>query len=271
LDIKFLAIAGGGIGLLGLIAGLLLGYIAKVLKIKVDERVKAIEEILPGANCGACGYPGCSGYASAIINENAPINLCAPGGEEVMRKIAKLLGREAVTTTKKIARVRCSGDTTTVKRTAEYDGITSCQALEILGGNKECPYGCLGLGDCVDACPFDAIYMGDDGLPHVIEEKCTGCGLCVQACPRNIIELVPATDTMYVKCVSPEFGSNVMKVCKKGCIGCSLCARMVNFQGIKMENNLPVINYSEYKGSEEIAQKCPTKVIKLIRNGKSQE
>ncbi len=255
------------VGGLGLLFGFVLAIASKVFKKEVDLRVKEIEEILPSANCGACGYAGCSAYAKAIITEGVDINLCAPGGSEVQAKISKIMGKEAKTTKKMIAKVRCVGDKDTVAKVAEYEGVKSCTAVEYtIGGDKACVYGCLGYGDCVAACPFDAIHMGDNGLPYVEEDKCTGCGLCVEACPRNVIELVPEDAYMFIMCVSKDFGPAVSKVCKKGCIGCSICARVNNNEGIVMKDNLPVIDYENFKGDSTASEKCPTKVIEFRKD-----
>jgi len=262
--LKLILISTAGIGGLGLLFGFVLGAASKIFRQEIDPRIKEIEKILPGANCGACGFPGCAAYAQAIIESNADISLCIPGGNEVQVKIAQLLGKKSVTTTKKIAKVRCVGDKNTVAKIGKYDGIKSCIAVHFtIGGDKECVYGCLGYGDCVKACPFDAIHLGENGIPYVNEEKCTGCGLCVKACPRNVIELVPDTAYMFIKCVSKDFGPSVSKVCKKGCIGCGICARVNNNEGIKIENNLPVIDYEHFRGDKTAAEKCPTKVIEF--------
>lgn len=253
-----------GIGGLGLLFGIVLGAASKIFAHEVDPRIKEIENILPGANCGACGYPGCSAYARAIVESGADITLCAPGGESVQTKIATLLGKEKTTTEKMIAKVRCVGDNEAVRRTGEFDGVKTCFTSHFtIGGDKACAYGCLGYGDCVRACPFNALYMGSNGLPVVIEENCTGCGLCVKACPRNVIELVPASAYMFIKCVSKDFGAAVLKVCKKGCIGCGLCVKVNNNEAIRMEENLPVIDYKNFKGDKTAAEKCPTKVIEF--------
>jgi electron transport complex protein RnfB len=255
-----------GVGGLGLLFGFLLALASRIFAVQIDERIKMIEEILPGANCGACGYPGCAGYAKAIIENQVDITLCAPGGLETANRIAKILGTERKEIEKKIAKVRCVGDKNTVKRTGNYQGIKSCVGVQIaIGGDKECIYGCLGYGDCVKSCPFDAIYIDKTtGLPVVIESKCTGCGLCVKACPRNIIELVPESAYMFIKCVSKDFGPAVSKVCKKGCIGCGICVKLNNNQGIEMKENLPVIDYKNFKGDKTASEKCPTKVIEFI-------
>jgi len=263
--LNIIIISAISVGSLGLLFGALLSIASKIFEVERDRRVSEIESVLPGANCGACGYPGCAGYAEAIVSQNAPISLCAPGGKEVQVKIAKIIGKEVVEVEKKIAKVRCVGDNETVKKRGNYNGVQSCVAVQLsIGGDKECVYGCLGYGDCVRACPFDAIYMGENGLPVVIEDKCTGCGLCVKACPRNIIELVPESAYIFVKCVSKDFGPAVSKVCKKGCIGCGICARVNNNEGIIMKDNLPVIDYKNFKGDRTAADKCPTKVIEFI-------
>ncbi len=254
------------IGILGIICGALLGYAGQKLKVEVDERVKEIEEILPGANCGACGYPGCSGYAKAIVDGKAPINLCSPGGVEVQEKIGKIMGIEVSEASQPpVAHVKCSGDNKTVKKIADYKGIMTCNAIHLTtGGDKACVYGCLGYGDCEAACPFDAIHIEEDGLPHVIEEKCTGCGLCAEACPRDIIEMVPRDAKIFVNCVSYDFGPDVSKVCKKGCIGCSLCVRLTNDGSMEMIDNLAVVHFDkEFTKDKTVADKCPTKVIEF--------
>jgi len=272
--LKLILISTVIVGGLGLLFGFILAVASKVFNKETDARIKEIEDILPGANCGACGYAGCSAYAKAIVTEGVDTSLCSPGGADVAVQIAKIMGTEAEISKKMIAKVRCVGDKDTVAKIGEYDGIKSCAAVEYtIGGDKACVYGCLGYGDCVAACPFDAIHMGDDGLPYVDEDKCTGCGLCVEACPRNVIELVPQDAYMFIKCVSKDFGPAVSKVCKKGCIGCSICARVNNNEGIVMQDNLPVIDYEKFKGNGTAAEKCPTKVIEFIekkykKNGK---
>ncbi len=254
------------IGILGILFGALLGYAGNKLKVEVDPKVQQIEESLPGANCGACGYPGCSGYAKAVAEGKAPITLCSPGGPETEKVIAEIMGVEHEEgATPPVAHVKCSGDNKTVKTNANYKGVLTCNAVHYTTqGDKACVYGCLGYGDCEEACPFDAIFVLEDGLPHVIEDKCTGCGLCAEACPRDIIEMVPRNAKIFVNCVSYDFGPDVSKVCKKGCIGCSLCARMTNNVVIKMEDKLAVVDFNEpYEGDSSVADKCPTKVIEF--------
>jgi len=252
------------ISLLGLVFGALLAYAAKKLKVEIDPRIEQIEAILPGVNCGGCGYAGCTAYARALVEENIEITACAPGGAGISEKIANILGQEAKKEEAKIAKVRCRGDKETVKRISIYKGIPTCLAVHnTAGGDKACAYGCLGYGDCEHACPFGAIQIKENGLPEVDEEKCTGCGLCVKVCPRNIIELVPRSAYFFILCVSKDFGKAVSSVCKKGCIGCGLCVRENEEKGIKMDGKLPVVNHQEFKGDKTAAEKCPTKVIEF--------
>ncbi len=260
--IKLVVISFLGVGALGVLFGAILAFAAKKLKVERDPRIDEVEEALPGANCGACGYAGCSVYAKAIIEEDAPINLCAPGGSETIEAIAKITGADGTSGEKLIASVCCKGDKETVEKTGEYKGIKTCSAIHSnIGGDKACAYGCLGYADCVKVCPFNAIYMKENGLPEVDEDKCTGCGICVKACPRNIIKLIPQKAYFIIKCVSPDFGAAVSKVCKKGCIGCSICVKVNENQGIEMDGKLPIVDYNVFKGDSIGAEKCPTKVI----------
>jgi len=260
-----IVISSVSIGALGLVFGALLAVAAKKLKVEQDPRIEQIYEVLPGSNCGACGHAGCFAYAKAIVEKDTCITDCAPGGNESSANIAEILGLDAQEQEKTVAKVRCSGDKMTVVETGQYQGLPTCLAVHNSnGGNKACAYGCLGYGDCEVACPFDAIAVKENGLPEVDEEKCTGCGLCVKACPRFIIEMVPIEAYFFIKCVSPEFGAKVSKVCKKGCIGCSICVRENNNEGIEMEGKLPVVDHRSFKGDQTGAEKCPTKVIEFI-------
>lgn len=249
-----------GLGALGLTFGAILALASKKFAVEVDPRIEEINEVLPAANCGACGYPGCIGYAEAIVTRGESTTLCNPGGNETVAAIASILGIEAEEMIPQIAVVRCGGTHEAAKAKYIYEGIKDCNVATLLGGGaKACEYGCLGLGSCVESCPYDAMAMRDDGLPMVFEEKCTGCGICVTTCPKGIMELIPATQKIYVACVSPKRAKEVKAVCSVGCTGCGLCAnpKFTPSGKVKMENNIPVIppDWEDYETSVE---KCPT-------------
>ncbi len=230
---------------------------------EVDPRIEEILEKLPGANCGGCGYPGCSGYAEAVMKSGAPITLCSPGGETVIQEIAEIMGVEAVETgEKRVAVVQCRGDNEKAPRRFHYAGITDCRAAEIImGGDKACVYGCLGLGTCVESCPFGAMRMDENGLPIVDEEKCTACGMCVTACPRGIMKLIPVSQKVFLGCVSQDKGKAVKQVCSVGCIACKLCAnpKTTPSGSIQMKDNLPEIVNITADDLINAVEKCPTK------------
>jgi RnfABCDGE-type electron transport complex B subunit len=255
-------------GLLGLIfsTGLVLAY--KKLRVEENPLIAKVEEILPGVNCGACGCSGCRAYAQAVVEGKAEANLCSVGGEEIAQEIGRLLGIEVTETVKKIARVLCQGTLALAKFKGKYRGIISCYAAQIVaGGNKLCEYGCLGLGDCVRACPFDAIYIGKEGLPIIIEENCVACGKCVDACPRGIIEILPNFQKVIVFCRNKDKGSLARKLCERACLGCGICSRACP-EGIKLEDNLAVVFNPLNLGEECLSkiEKCPTKAIRMIEN-----
>lgn len=258
--ISALIILGG----LGLIFGVGLGISSKIFHVEKDPRIKKIEEVLPGANCGACGAPGCSGFAEGVVEGKYEVSGCVPGGENVAKAIAKIMGMSAGSVVPKIAIIQCQGGNNNTEKRAFYQGIEDCTAAGLISNaDKSCEYGCLGYGTCVSACPFDALSMGEDGLPVVDEDKCTGCGKCVEACPRNIITLIPITQKVYLGCVSRDFGKAVKSICKVGCIGCGLCARpkIVENEIITMDGKLPVIHADKskdlFKDLEKAIEKCP--------------
>ena len=250
-------------GALGLLFGALLGVADKVFSVEKDPRIDQIIDVLPGANCGACGYPGCSGLAEAIASGAAPVDGCPVGKKRVADLIADIMGVSCESDCEpKYARVLCLGSKDKAIEVFKYEGIRDCRAAELSGGGaKGCTYGCLGLGTCVEACPFGAMYMGDDGLPKVDDELCTGCGKCVAACPRGIIELRTKNESVNVMCKSHARGPEVKQVCSIGCIGCGICVRNCPEKCITMEDNLARIDNSRCTRCGVCVEKCPVKCI----------
>jgi len=251
-----------GLGGLGLLFGLFLAYASKKFAVEVDPKVEKLIETLPGANCGGCGYPGCAGYADAVAKGIAKIDLCSPGGGDVVKKIASIMGMDAAANKiPEIAAVQCRGGNAEAVNRFNYQGIQDCTAAQLIGGgHKGCTYGCLGLGTCVRACPFDALHMGPNGLPIVDEEKCTGCGLCVKACPRKIITLIPINQKIFLGCVSQDKGKKVKEVCSVGCNGCTLCSKpkITPTGSVEMKGNLPIIKNIYAEDLLVAYEKCPT-------------
>ena len=210
---------------IGIASAVILYFVAQKFKVEEDPRIDTVESILPGANCGGCGKPGCRGFAEATVKATSLDGLfCPVGGAETMTKVAAALGMEVTVQTPQIAVVRCNGTCDHRQRTSQYDGYKSC-AIEhsLYRGETDCTFGCLGCGDCVTACPFDAIHMDENGLPVVSEEKCVACGACVKACPRNIIELRNKgvkDRRVFVCCVNKDKGNIARKACTAACIGC---------------------------------------------------
>ncbi len=250
------------LGVIGLIfgAGLALAY--RKFAVEVDPMLEAVREALPGINCGACGYPGCSSLAEAIVKGEADITACTFGGAATARRLAQLLGRELVIEEKKVAKVYCQGSRDKCPEKFIYDGVMDCQAVMLVGGgNKACNYGCLGLGTCARVCPVNAITMGEDRLPIIDENRCTGCGICVRECPRQIIHLTPVSQRTYILCSSNDRGAAVRKICQVGCIGCGRCAKVCPVSAITMENFLAHIDYEKCTDCGKCVEVCPMKTI----------
>lgn len=250
-------------GGLGILFAVVLAYASQKLHVEENPKVAQILEALPGLNCAACGFAGCHDLAEKVAAQGSLENLsCPPGGAEVHEQIAEILGISAAPAIKKRAVVKCGGGKGLSVDKAEYKGIETCTAAELVaGGPKLCAYGCLGFGDCVISCPFDAIYMGEDELPHVVEEKCTACGLCIEACPRNIIELVACSNRVMVNCNSKDKGVVSRKACKVSCIACMICVKNAP-EGYKVADNLASVIYENGDAKAEPAiPKCPTKCI----------
>ncbi len=249
------------VGITGLIFGCILAIASVIFAVKKDERIDKIAEVLPGANCGACGMAGCSAYAAAIVESGAAINLCSVGKAAVAEKIAGIMGTEAGEVEEKVAKVLCQGTCENATDKYIYEGVADCRAAQRLaGGAKECAYGCLGLGTCVKACMFDAIKI-ENGIAVVDEEKCTGCGKCREACPKNVIELVPKSAKAVVLCKNKDKGAAVNKYCKTGCIACRICEKNCEFGAITVNDNCATIDYEKCTGCGVCAEKCPKKVI----------
>lgn len=250
---------------LGLLFAGLLGFAHSKLKIEEDAKVTEISEVLPGLDCGACGYPGCNQLAKNVAEGEAPPDSCVPGGEEVARKVADIMGLEvsADPGNVRLAVVHCGAGTEIKQRTGEYEGVEKCRTAELTtGGNLKCEYGCLGYGDCAEACPFDAIEM-ENGLPAVDPDACTACGTCVEVCPRDIIsieEINLAGDFVKVACNSKDDGAAVREKCEVGCVSCGLCEKMGPDAVFSVEEDLSRMDYSEIDQDanfDTIIDKCP--------------
>ncbi len=248
-----------------LIAGLVLAIAARVFEVREDPKVEKIEEELPGANCGACGFPGCSELARRIAEGKADVDACPVGDEETARRIAGIMDVEfAGGGDKKVALVLCSGRDDVAAKQYYYNGVYDCASADILfGGDKACPYGCLGMGTCVGICPFDAIHITPQGVALVDPEKCTGCGKCVEACPKNIIKLIPGDKKVHILCSSHDKGGKVRKYCATGCIGCRRCVKEAPEGAVEMDDNLAVVNY-QMDIPPEIADVCPMNTIVAV-------
>ncbi len=246
------------LGITGLVFGLLLALAAMFFAVQTDPMVEAIKEILPGVNCGACGYAGCSNFAEAVASGETKTNGCIPGGDGTAKAIAHLLGQEAGDASQPVATVFCIGD---CYRTADrfiYDGVQDCAvASDFVNGFKSCTDGCLGLGNCVRACLFDSIKMGKHGLPVVDYDQCAGCGICALACPRGIIKMLPKNrDGHLVLCSSHERGKTVSAACEVGCIACKACIKACPQEAIEMVDNLAVIDLDKCNDCGECVPKC---------------
>ena len=254
------------IGAVGLVLGVLLAIASRIFAVEKDEKAEAITEILPGANCGSCGFAGCSAYAEAISKDGAKINCCSPGGQAVSDKISGIMGVNAEAVEEKVAVVCCAGTDENAKKKYNYEGLNDCIAVSRLqgGGEKDCAFGCLGHGSCAKVCSRGAITM-QNGIAVVDREKCGGCGECAEICPKKVIRIVPKNSKYVVKCVSCDKGAAMKTKCSVGCIGCKICEKNCPVGAISVTDNHAVIDYEKCTGCGICAQKCPKKIIVEMR------
>jgi len=262
MDYNTIILAGASLGVMGLVFGALLAFASKKFAVEIDPRVVAVREAVPGANCGACGYPGCDAFSNAVVSGAAPVNGCPVGGAPVAQAVAQIMGLDAGETVKQIARVKCEGHDENCGNRFDYDGFDSCVAANMLnGGPKKCLYGCMGLGSCVQVCPFDAIHINDKGLALVDPEKCTACMKCIEICPKFVISLVPYEQLTVVQCNNKDKGPMVKKNCNVACIACGICEKNCPYDAIHVINNLAEIDYDKCTNCMICVEKCPTKAI----------
>ncbi len=231
---------------------------ARFFAVHEDPRIEAVAGVLPGVNCGGCGFAGCSDYAKAIVTAGAAVNLCGPGGAACAHAVAQVMGVAAVTGEKKVALILCGGDRRHAPRRFLYNGTADCVAAHAVGGGEKlCRYGCLGYGSCSRVCPVGAIQLSADHLAVVHPDLCIGCGQCVRTCPRALIKMVPLGRTIHVLCSSKDKGPVVRKACQVGCIACRLCVKLADNESIKMDGFLAVVDYTKSLTNAQTLEKCP--------------
>ncbi len=258
--VKFTAVFVLGVGA---VFGMGLAFAAKRFSVKMDPRVEQVREVLPGANCGACGYGGCQQYAEAVVtSEDVVPNLCAPGGAHVAEMVSLITGKKAELKEPQFSRIMCQGDRQKAVKRFKYEGVLDCRAAVLAGGgDKACDYGCLGYGTCERVCPFDAIHMNEYDLPVVDITKCTGCRKCEAACPKKVIEVLPAGKAVLVACHSRDRGAVTRKKCQVGCIACGACVKVCPFDAPSIIDNVSRIDLDRCTACGLCVGKCPTKAI----------
>lgn len=250
------------LGVLGAVFGAILAFASKVFHVDVDPKQEAVRNCLAGANCGGCGFPGCDGYAAAVVRGQAPANRCVAGGAEAAAKISEIMGFDNVTAEKKVAFVKCSGTVGHSEPRFNYSGPQDCRAAMVFGGksNKTCTFACIGFGNCTRVCKFDAIRIVD-GVAVVDRKKCVGCGACAAECPKSIIELIPESQRVIPACGNKDKGAKVMKMCDFGCIGCMKCQRECPADAITVVDNLARVDTSKCVKCGHCSDICPRGII----------
>ena len=252
---------------IGFVLGLLLGLFKKIFAVKVDPKVQQVRDALSGANCGGCGFAGCDAFAEAVVDGSAPVNGCVAGGASVASKVAEVMGVSAGDSLPKIAFLACAGTKECAVSKGEYEGVKTCAAAQLtMNGTKKCSFGCIGFGDCVEACPFNAISMGDDGLPKVDYSKCVGCGKCAKTCPKHLFNLIEKdTAGAIANCSNKSDNkAQIRKDCTAGCFKCGLCAKKCPVGCIDISTGIPKIDYRQCVSCGECVKVCPDHVLSII-------
>ena len=258
---------------IGLVFAVILTVAYRFLKVQEDPRIEETEDLLPGSNCGACGEPGCHAFAEKLVTSSVKPSQCSVASAEAIESVAELLDVDPGQQEKRVARLHCAGGKAQAYQIAEYRGFESCVAAAVVsGGGKGCSWGCLGLADCREACTFDAIALNRNGLPVVNIEKCTSCGDCVDACPRDLFELVPLSQHLFVQCKAPLAGDMAVSLCMAACDACERCVADAAPGLIRMQDNLPVVDYSAGGPARpEATFRCPTGAIQWLEGAQFAE
>ena len=265
MNVQAIVIATVVVAVVGIVIGIILGVAGEKFKVEVDPREEAVLDALPGNNCGGCGYAGCSGLAAAIAKGEAEVGACPVGCAPVAAKIGSIMGKDAGEAVHMVAYVKCAGTCDQAGVDYNYIGEQSCHMVKQIsnGGPKSCNHGCLGFGECVEACPFDSIRIVN-GVAVVNKETCKACSKCIKVCPQNLIELIPYDAKVAVQCSSRDMGKIVMKACKVGCIGCKMCEKVCEAGAVTVSDNIAHIDQEKCTGCGKCAEKCPKKIIRPV-------